>query len=69
MSGHLFPLLIVLQSLLMAGPVEPVKLLLAPLFFLIAEDLLPTSSALTNEELPVSHNAANLASVLEGVLE
>ena len=33
------------------------------------EDFQLKSFALTNEELPVSHNAANLASTLEGVLE
>ena len=37
--------------------------------YFITEDFQLKSFALTNEELPVSHNAANLASALEGVLE
>ena len=34
-SGHLFPLLTVLHLLLIAGPVEPVRLLLASPFILL----------------------------------
>ena len=37
--------------------------------YFITEDFQLKSFALTNEELPVSHNAANLATALEGVLE
>ena len=34
----------------------------------ITEDFQLKSFALTNEELPVSHNAANLATALQGIL-
>ena len=35
----------------------------------ITEDFQLKSFALTNEELPVSHNAANLATALQGILD